>query len=328
MQVSTATPPATTSRFISSLHTCLLVLHPSSCHSFPFPIFQHSSIDFAPNNSLKPSGDRNPRARRVLINPKTPYKMSNENSPPPTPSSPSARRSSFSPGQTFSDMFGRSPTSVNSGTTAYPGPIATAAANAQAQQRRRTSISALGLGSSPTQSIFAGARARAESWSSNGNGSIDESAIEEGDAPPSTSPSSTFGRRLSFGARALRDARAGNGNNNGRTPTDSTPSPAGRGRGLSSSQASAGDYAKRLSNQFNQRSGEGFTWSEQLRSRAERSSSITSPTSAAPPASAREPPRTAPVAAAEPPPQKPAKKERPVPDHFQERILKGDFYMD
>lgn len=256
--------------------------------------------------------------------------MSNENSPPPTPSSSTGRRSSFSPGQKLSEMFGRSPTSTTSGTTAYPGPIATAAANAQAQQRRRTSITALGLGGSPTQSIFTG-RNRTESGSSNGNNSIDESAIEEGDAAqPGTSPSSTFGRRLSFGARALRDSRAGSSNNNGRSPnSSSTSSAASRGRGASSSQASAGDYAKRLSNQFHARSGEGFTWSEQLRSRAERSSSISSPIGAAPPASPCEPPRSAPLAAPEPPPQKPpAKKERQVPDHFQERILKGDFYMD
>lgn len=253
--------------------------------------------------------------------------MSNENSPP---SSPTGRRSSFSPGQKLSEMFGRSPTSPTSGPTAYPGPIATAAANAQTHQRRRTSISALGLGTSPTQSIFTG-RNRTESWSSNGNNSIDESAIEEGDAaPPSTSPSSTFGRRLSFGARALRDSRAGSSSNNGRSPnSSSTSSASSRGRGASSSQASAGDYAKRLSNQFHARSGEGFTWSEQLRSRAERSSSISSPISAAPPASPCEPPRSAPFVAPEPPPQKPpAKKERQVPDHFQERILKGDFYMD
>lgn len=211
--------------------------------------------------------------------------MSDENSQPPTPPSPTARRASLSPGQKFSDMFSRSPTGLSGTTNAYPGPIATAAASAQAQQRRRTSISALVTGGSPTSSIFA--RNRAESSSSNGNGSIDESAIEDGDAPPNSSPNSTFGRRLSFGARALRDARAGTGNN-----------------------------------------GEGFSWSEQLRSRAERSSSITSPTGAASGSFSRESPRSAPLAAEAPPPPKPAKKERPVPDHFQERILKGDFYMD
>ncbi|KAL8819304.1 MAG: hypothetical protein Q9191_007762 [Dirinaria sp. TL-2023a] len=245
--------------------------------------------------------------------------MSDENSQPPTPPSPTARRASLSPGQKFSDMFSRSPTGLSGTTNAYPGPIATAAASAQAHQRRRTSISALVTGGSPTSSIFA--RNRAESSSSNGNGSIDESAIEDGDAPPNSSPNSTFGRRLSFGARALRDARAGTGNN-GRAPTND------ESRGGSSNQMSSGTYTKRLSNQFHQRSGEGFSWSEQLRSRAERSSSITSPTGAASGSFSRESPRSAPLAAEAPPPPKPAKKERPVPDHFQERILKGDFYMD
>jgi hypothetical protein len=78
---------------------------------------------------------------------------------------------------------------------------------------------------------------------------------------------------------------------------------------------------------------EGFSWSESLRSRAERTSSITAANAAKPahhhhralsvadiPPPVREIPRTAPapatVAAAR------------VPDPFQERILKGDFYMD
>lgn len=254
--------------------------------------------------------------------------MADENSQPPTPPSPSNRRSSFSPGQKFSEMFSRSPTGGSGATNAYPGPIATAAANAQSQHRRRTSISAL-LGTSPTQPFFS-ARNRAESLSSSGNNSIDESAIEEGDAaPPGQSPNSTFGRRLSFGARALRDARAGNGNNNGRPPSTidesspSAPGGQGGGRGSPKQMSPGGNFGKRLSNQFHTRSGEGFTWSEQLRSRAERSSSTTTG-----PMTAREPPRSAPPAAETPPTPKPVKKERPVPDHFQERILKGDFYMD
>lgn len=248
--------------------------------------------------------------------------MSEENSPPPTPASSSARRASFSQGQKFSDIFGRSPTSMNNGTGIYPGPITTAAANAQAQQRRRTSISALGLSGSPTQSSLAGLRNRTESWSSGGTNSIDENAIEEGDASPNSSPSSTFGRRLSFGARAYQEARLKAGSDNG----NSTSSSVAQGRALSSSQKSPADHAKRLSNQCNQRSGEGFKWSEQLRSRAERSSSVTSPTTGVSP---REPPKTVPNAATQPPAQQqPVKLERQKPDAFQERILKGDFYMD
>ncbi|KAL8991411.1 MAG: hypothetical protein Q9177_000159 [Variospora cf. flavescens] len=212
--------------------------------------------------------------------------MSNENSPPTTPSSPSARRASFSPGQ----LLGRAPGTGSGGMAIYPTPIATAAANAQAQHRRRLSITSLGLSGSPTQSsAFARARQGSLSSGASNNTSFDESAIEEGDAAPmSSSPNTPFARRLSSGARALREVRAGPGN------------------------------AK----------GEGFNWSEQLRSRAERSSSITSPPTSYPAVSSRE--RQAAVAASPPveiPAKAPPKAER-VPDHFQERILKGDFYMD
>lgn len=251
--------------------------------------------------------------------------MADENSPPPTPASASARRASFSQGQKFSDIFGRSSTSMNNGTSTYPGPIATAAANAQAQQRRRTSVSALGLSGSPTQSSLTGIRNRTESWSSGGTNSIDENAIEEGDVAPNTSPSSPFGRRLSFGARAYQETRLKAGNDNGNSASSSTA----QGRGSSSTQKSPSDHARRLSNQFTQRSGEGFKWSEQLRSRAERSSSITSLTAATPGLSPKEPPKSVPNATAQPPAQQqPVKDERPKPDAFQERILKGDFYMD
>jgi len=157
----------------------------------------------------------------------------NENSPPPTPTSPSTRRASFSAGQKLSGLFGRSPPNSN-GTSAYPGPIATAAANAQAQQRRRTSIASLGLSGSPTQApAFAGLRNRQGSGSgSSTTTSINENAIEEGDAEPNASPTSpsTFARRMSFGARALRDVKTGNGNTN-----NTASAPSVKGRGLSPS---------------------------------------------------------------------------------------------
>ncbi|KAI4173862.1 MAG: hypothetical protein LQ346_008318 [Caloplaca aetnensis] len=212
--------------------------------------------------------------------------MSNENSPPPTPSSPTARRASFSPGQ----FLGRGAHTGNGGTSAYPTPIATAAANAQAQHRRRLSVTSLGLSGSPTQaSAFARARQGSLSSGTSNNTWIDENAIEEGDAAPmASSPIAGVARRLSSGARALRDARTGSGNAN----------------------------------------GEGFNWAEQIRTRAERSSSITNPPTSVPAVSARE----RQVAAAPAPPvevpAKPPPKDDRVPDHFQERILKGDFYMD
>ncbi|KAL8707901.1 MAG: hypothetical protein Q9220_007121 [cf. Caloplaca sp. 1 TL-2023] len=230
--------------------------------------------------------------------------MSNENSPPPTPPSPqSARRSSFSPGQ----LFGRGPATSSSATTPYPTPIATAAASAQVQQRRRLSITSLGLSGSPTQtSAFARARQGSLSSGASNTTSIDENAIEEGDAPPlSASPTSPFARRMSSGARALRDVRTGSGNANGRSSTAANSAPSVKGR-----------------------VGEGWNWSDQLRSRAERSSSTTNPPTSTPAVSTRE--RQAATDTAPPvevPAKRPAQPVR-VPDQFQERILKGDFYMD
>ncbi|KAI9880660.1 MAG: hypothetical protein M1830_001664 [Pleopsidium flavum] len=259
--------------------------------------------------------------------------MSKENSPPPAPPSPSThhRRASFSPGQTFSELFGRSPgnTGASSETTAFPGHIATAAANAQAQQRRRMSISTLGLSGSPTQtSPFSGGRTRGESYSSSGSGSpsIDESAVEEGDATPMSTPTTPFARRMSFGAKALRDVRSGNGNTPGRSSVIPASSPTAKGRGLSSSQRSTKDPLRSTSNSFPRPSGEGFSWSESLRSRAERTSSI----SASPITVHTDPAqhqRATSVAVVEAPVKEMPKTPK-APDPFQERILKGDFYMD
>lgn len=72
--------------------------------------------------------------------------------------------------------------------------------------------------------------------------------------------------------------------------------------------------------------GEGFNWSENLRTRAERTS-IASQGGGAPPAPSAKHARAQSVAVMEPPvramPREPQR-----PDAFQERILKGDFYMD
>lgn len=168
------------------------------------------------------------------------FQMSNnENSPPPTPTATSNRRASFSPGQKLSELFGRSPPNGN-GTSAYPTPIATAAANAQAQQRRRTSIASLGMAGSPTQtSAFTNMRNRQSSFGSGSSPStsINENAVEEADAEPNMSPTSPFARRMSFGAKALRDVRAGvSGNANGRTSTNASCAPSVQGRDVSSSR--------------------------------------------------------------------------------------------
>ena len=91
---------------------------------------------------------------------------------------------------------------------------------------------------------------------------------------------------------------------------------------------------------------QGFNWSEQLRSRAEStvafgqrpSFSLASGLNGSPPRAGAVQPGThdrarsvsdmpAPPAQT-PKPRSPPRDTRPKPDHFQERILKGDFYMD
>jgi hypothetical protein len=150
--------------------------------------------------------------------------MSSENTPGPNPPSPGKlnRRASYAPGQKLAEMFGRTP-ATNSGSSAYSGSIAAAAANASAHQRRRMSVSSIGLsGTSPTQtSPFMPGRARQGSQSSSGSaGGTDDSAIDESGDSAGPPTGSQFTRRLSFGARAMRDARAGSGGifGNGRTP--------------------------------------------------------------------------------------------------------------
>lgn len=85
-----------------------------------------------------------------------------------------------------------------------------------------------------------------------------------------------------------------------------------------------------------------FSWSEQLKTRAESSVagqrpsfSYSSSFGTSPPRHgsirAQEPTRPAPEMQAPPaqaPAAKPRQSERQKPDPFQERILKGDFYMD
>ncbi|KAK6511420.1 hypothetical protein TWF481_000337 [Arthrobotrys musiformis] len=107
--------------------------------------------------------------------------------------------------------------------SAYPGPITTAAA--QANHRRRMSYSgastsgtAAGLtGTSPPAPWFAGyatgggggRRASISSVSSSASSPIDVDGDEKRDvdASPPGSAAGGFARRLSFGARALRDVK-------------------------------------------------------------------------------------------------------------------------
>ncbi|KAF2016061.1 hypothetical protein BU24DRAFT_462262 [Aaosphaeria arxii CBS 175.79] len=228
---------------------------------------------------------------------------SDRNSPPlPSPGATDRRRSSFT-GQTFHDLFGRQ----SSISGQQQGPITTAAANAQ---RRRLSLTTIGLSASPNQSSpFQQGRSRTESLSSANSGSVDESPFEDDPAPSAgagSNPATPFARRLSFGARAMRDVRQSNGNignTNGRSTVlkASTP-PTARGRGnasnsaavpvqcsTSSSASSASSvlphllvehYKQHPDQALGEReltsilstTGEGYNFAENLRSRAERGS--------------------------------------------------------
>ncbi|KAK3715736.1 hypothetical protein LTR37_006961 [Vermiconidia calcicola] len=264
------------------------------------------------------------------------------------PQSPirSGRRSSFA-GQTFADLFGTGrssasrPSNENSqpaNNQQAPGPITQAAARAQG---RRLSVTTLGLSGSPNQSSpFDTFRNRQGSISS---GSTDESAIAEDDGParePNPTPASPFARRTSFGARALRDIRTSSfGSGGGSAGNGSPPGQNGTRSPHATSSTSNGTATRKPSSAHNgtisARGGtnEGFNWSDNFRTRAERTSSIVGQGGGGGGPPALERPnhsRAKSVAVMEPPPaaQMPKPKEQKRPDHFQERILKGDFYMD
>lgn len=76
---------------------------------------------------------------------------------------------------------------------------------------------------------------------------------------------------------------------------------------------------------------DGFNWSDNLRARAKRSSiSAASPSTSAPAAIPFSAHKRSSSTASSQPSTSPVQIKAPVkaPDHFQERILKGDFYMD
>lgn len=290
--------------------------------------------------------------------------MSNGSNSPPlhSPAAADRRRASVT-AQTFQDLFSRSNSYVGqqSSATQATGPITSAAVNAQ---RRRLSLTTIGLSASPGQtSPFQNPRTRTESISSANSGSVDESPFEDDYAPStsatSSNPATPFARRLSFGARAMRDVRQSNGsvgNPNGRPSIHKASSPpTGRGRGLSSMSHSLPSPTRHvfpLSPGSMQRSGsvshvwpftiaehpdsayvdnsltssftgEGYNFAENLRSRAERGS-MSGPS---PMLNQHSHQRAKSVAIMEPPAREMPKQPK-VPDAMQERILKGDFYMD
>ncbi|KAJ0291380.1 hypothetical protein COL940_000574 [Colletotrichum noveboracense] len=248
----------------------------------------------------------------------------------------------------------------NSTSTGAAFPTGTADA-----QRRRLSVSTgLGLtGTSPTGPNAFNSLRRG-SLSTNSQDSIDENAVDEEELPPNarTAPTTPFTRRMSFGAQAMRNLRTGggspgsNGNNppaSASTPASSlpiTPAPSDR-RGSVNSPRSVGtgvnatppnstsSIAAALSSA---RRGSSAAQASNLRSRAESSVQGSRPSFSFGSGLSTSPPRGMPngnhdrtksVSDMPAPPaqaaaMKPKAPERPKPDAFQERILKGDFYMD
>ena len=219
-------------------------------------------------------------------------------------------------------------------------------------------MTAMGISGSPAQAnSFSGNFGRRDSISSANSGSIDESAIEDDVGPIQSTPNTPFARRMSFGARALRDVKnntnAGGGGtaggtdkSNGRSSiaeashsgggrdsakktarlVDAAPT-SNKGRGLSSSEKMLPcplTMPKRVygSNaNYCSTIGDGYNWADNFRNRAERSSSIAS-LSGSPLAGNHV--RAKSVATMQPPAQE-MPKPKAGPDHIEERILRGQF---
>ncbi|KAF4210864.1 hypothetical protein CNMCM8980_003166 [Aspergillus fumigatiaffinis] len=277
--------------------------------------------------------------------------MSNDRSTSPisVPSSSARqRRPSLSSGF-FTDYLSRS-----SNPGAPPGghtsPMASTVNNVQPNQRRRLSISTLGLSGSPTQTAPFGVRNPRHGSLSSSVGSspnADEAAMDDTDnGSSSVPPSSPFARRLSFGAQAMRDVRGGS-IGNGRYPSPGSSVAGGRRSTTTTSPASANNPhalvvastnksfpQKDMSNKSWRPLGEGFNWSEALRTRAERAPSIggISPVAGqsqqhvAPAEHQRYHQRAASIASMEQPAREiPRQPKQNKPDFFQEKILRGDF---
>jgi hypothetical protein len=232
--------------------------------------------------------------------------------------------------------------SNSAGSPPLPGSVKTAAVNTPSNQRRRLSITTLGLSGSPNQtSPFSARPVRTESLSS--AGSYEDAVDDSENAYPNSQPS-PFTRRVSFGAQALREVRGGNGTGNGRSsfpgssPTKKSLTRTASAKHSPSALSTAASTSKlepknERSNPSWRPLGEGFNWSEALRSRAERTPSIagvfsTSPQNQQPsmssPQAHRQ--RAASIAIMEQPARELPKEPRQnKPDFFQEKILRADF---
>ncbi|KAG5978811.1 hypothetical protein E4U55_005899 [Claviceps digitariae] len=264
------------------------------------------------------------------------------------------RRSSITQAA-FSQLFQRGSSTTSNGSNGQMN-------GAFDPQRRRLSVTTIGLSAtSPTaQPSF---NIRRSSMSTNSD-SIDESAIEDDEmiGTCKTAPSTPFVRRMSFGGSMRNYRPGGNSPGNGNNPTSPPPtfgrtvsqsqssaiSAALSGGGHRASTAAAPSAGPQASNFIPSRASsdnvnfradqQGFNFSEQLRSRAESSVTGARPSfslASSPPRAALHHDRARSVSdMAQPPVQPPKapvqrpKQEPRKPDAFQERILKGDFYMD
>jgi len=141
------------------------------------------------------------------------------------------RRRSFASSLPFSDLFSKQSTQQTGNGNGNGN-------NTQPNQQRRLSITTLGLSGSPTQTSTFGSRAFRRGSLSSSWGSIpnNEDAVAEDaeSTSPSVTPSSPFARRVSFGAQALREARAGSiGNGEGFNWTEALRHRAERGPSIS-----------------------------------------------------------------------------------------------
>ncbi|KAF3016816.1 hypothetical protein E8E14_010426 [Neopestalotiopsis sp. 37M] len=280
--------------------------------------------------------------------------MSNDRDSSP-PSGSRERRGSVT-SAAFSSLFQRS----NSISTGSNGNQMSSAAAAR-DPRRRLSVTTLGLsggGPAPPASATGGAFGgiRRGSISTNNSDSIDENAIEDDENSTRTAPTTPFVRRMSFGANAMRSMRAPGGSSPGSSgrpdparrssggtskPPSSSTATIAAGRRVSAAQASTALPQRSPSDILSAtRADQGFNWSEKLRSRAESSVSGIRP-SFSMASGGGSPPRPGngfhdrakSVSDMPAPPQqaaavKPKQPEPRRPDAMQERILKGDFYMD
>ena len=143
------------------------------------------------------------------------------------------------------ELFSYRPQQDASSTGSSTKPIGTSMASAMSQQAqqegksRRLSITTLGLSGSPThgqQTSPFGTLRRGQSSSAAMRPSVDEAdtAVEEVDGSPSGSyepRSPSFGRRLSFGARAYHELRTSSGGSAGGSDGASASPPSVRSKG-------------------------------------------------------------------------------------------------